>query len=161
VSQDSEEEDAAMGDRPPDVDSRLLAELRALLGAVDGAPSELVASAKLAPELVDLDEEYLALVEAETAGAATRAGRGQTLAFRSPVCRLEVTVDDVGGGLVVEGQVTGVDAVEVVHERVHDSRAAAVDRFGYFTLTRIPSGLGRLVVRAADGRRLPATWVVF
>jgi hypothetical protein len=147
-----------MGDRH--VDSRLLAELRALLDAADGPPAELVASAKLAPELVDLDQEYLALVEAEAGASVTRAG-GQALAWRSPGCRLEVTVDEVGGVLVVEGQVTGVAAVEVVHERMHDSRSATVDRFGYFTLTRIPSGLGRLVVMAADGRRLPATWVVF
>jgi hypothetical protein len=171
MSQDNEE-DASMGDRRAQVDDALLARLRAVLDVADGAPEALVAAAKLSPDIVSLDEDYLDLVQSETVGAgAIRSGDARSLSFQSSECRLEVAVDELAGGvgdagartgvLVLEGRVIGTGAVEVVHETGEESLGGHVDDSGYFTITRVPRGFGRLVVQTTDGRRLPTTWIVF
>jgi hypothetical protein len=161
MSQDGKEEDTMANGRT-DVDDGLLAELGAALAAADGPPAALVAAAKLSPDIVSLDEDYLTLVETEGLVGTTRSGDVRTFAFGSSGCRLQATVTDVGRASVdLEGRVTGVPAEEVLHETAGDTLVASVDGRGYFTLNRVPTGLGRLVVLAADGRRLPAAWVVF
>jgi hypothetical protein len=161
MSQEGEEDDT-VGDRRTDDDTGLLADLRAALEAADGVPEALVAAARLTPDIVTLDEDYLRLVESEALTGATRPREGRTIAFGSSGCRLDLTIDEVGGpGVVVDGRVTGLPVEEIVHESTGGSRAASVDELGYFTMDRVPRGLGRLVVRAADGRRLPAAWIVF
>jgi hypothetical protein len=155
VSQDGEEE-AAVGANWPGTDAELLEVLEELFEP----PHALVASAKMAPDIVALDESYLELVQSE-AIELTR-GPARTYEFRSSQCRLTATVEDVGAAApVLEGRITGTTASEVIHERMHDAHVVPVDDRGYFTLNPSPTGFGRLVVRTADGRRLPAAWVIF
>jgi len=83
------------------------------------------------------------------------------LRFASGHCRLDVAVIDEGRWRTVEGHVRLDDVVQVVHERLGDSRSTTVDRCGYFCLLRVPRGLGRLVLVTSDRRRLPTDWTMF
>lgn len=139
----------------------LLRDLAGLIGDADPVPDHLVAAAKAAPEMVGLDEAYLHLVAGSAEVAAVRGEPARDLVFRSPDCTLEVSVHVQGDARNLDGQVLPGDAVEVIHERLTDERRAPVDSFGQFLLSRVPAGLGRLVVVTTGGRRLPAAWVVW
>ena len=83
------------------------------------------------------------------------------LRFACAECQLDITIADEGRDRLVEGRVSPAGVLQVVHERLSDARSSPVDRCGYFSLPRVPRGLGRLVLVTGDGRRLPSAWTVF
>jgi hypothetical protein len=83
------------------------------------------------------------------------------LRFACAECQLDITIMDEGRDRLVEGRVSPAGLLQVVHERLSDARSSPVDRCGYFSLARVPRGLGRLVLVTGDGRRLPSAWTVF
>jgi hypothetical protein len=161
VSQDRKE-DATMGNGGSQALDGLLAEVGEMLARTDAPPDWLVAEAKLSPEVAAIDAGYLTLIESEaTAAAATRAGDRRTMAFGAAGCQVDVTVEEGADDVSLQGTVNGLEAVEVTFEGRRDARPAPVDARGRFTLARVPRGLGRLVISAADGRRHPTAWVMF
>jgi hypothetical protein len=83
------------------------------------------------------------------------------LRFACAECQMDITIAEEGRDRLVEGRVSPAWVLQVVHERLSDARSAPADRCGYFSLPRVPRGLGRLVLVTGDGRRLPSAWTVF
>ena len=93
--------------------------------------------------------------------SSLQAAPERQIRFACAECELDVTIVDEGRDRLVEGRVSPAGVLRVVHERLSDARSSPVDRCGYFSLPRVPRGLGRLVLVTGDGRRLPSAWTVF
>jgi len=145
-------------------DDALEAKLRSLSTELDPAPELVVASAKAAWELRDLDCQLATLVADSWRDAptvATRDGTGtlRMLTFTSEGASIEVDVesDPVTGARRLRGFVTGAEGDLLVESG--GARVVVPILDGQFDVEGLAGGPARLSAVGADGARIVTTWV--
>ena len=145
-------------------DDALEATLRAISAELDPAPDLVVAGAKAAWELRDLDAQLATLVAdswIDTQAVATRdsAGTLRMLTFTSDGASIEVDVesDPVTGARRLRGFVTGAQGDLVVESGAARIVVPVVD--GQFDVEGLGGGPARLSAVALDGGRIVTTWI--
>lgn len=151
------------GGQPPEAaDDEFIARLRRIAVRADPVPEALLAAARAAFGLREVDVRVAELVRDSAVGAPATAVRGpgaRLLSFEAAdaVIECEVTARaarrDLVGQLVgavaaaVQVQVAGAEAVD-----------AGVDEHGRFAVSGLPAGLLRLRCPLADGSTLMTSW---
>jgi hypothetical protein len=149
-------------------DDQLLARLRAVAAELDSVPADVLAAARTAIDVYDLDGELAELVAdsgsdlPELAFDTVRSGAvdDRLLAFEGAGVRIDVEIFLEDAVLTVAGQLTGAAPGGCVLER--DGRAAEpvdVDALGRFLLVGVPVGPVRFRCHAADGRVVRTVWI--
>jgi hypothetical protein len=145
-------------------DDALEARLRALSAELDPAPDLVVAGAKAAWVLRDLDAQLAMLVAdswIDTQAVATRdsAGTLRMLTFTSDGASIEVDVesDPVTGTRRLRGFVTGAQGDLVVESAAARIVVPIVD--GQFDVDGLGGGPARLSAGGPDGGRIVTTWI--
>jgi hypothetical protein len=150
------------GQPPGEADDELVLRLRRVAARADPVPEVLLAAARAAFGLRDLDARVAELVRDSAVGATATAVRGlgaRLLSFEAAgtVIECEVTAHgtrrDVIGQLV--GSVASALRVQVVGAEAVDVR---VDEQGRFAVSGLPAGLFRLRCSLADGTTLVTSW---
>ena len=147
-----------------DPDERLLDELRRVIAQVDPVPGDVLAAAKAAFLVRDLDEE-LALLVADSASASSglapvrAALAARLLSFEAPGGGVELELTPSGNRVDLQGQVLGGTQGRLTVEHAEGVEQVDVDELGRFIAQALPAG--RLRVRWVDkaGRRTVTPWV--
>jgi hypothetical protein len=145
-------------------EDRLESLLRSLAAELDPAPDLVMAAAKAAWELRDLDTRLATLVadswrDEPALATRDRAGTLRMLTFTSDGASIEVDVevDPVTGARRLRGLVTGTEGDLVVERGASRITVPVVD--GQFDVEHLPPGPARLSVVDLDGARIVTTWV--
>jgi len=145
-------------------DDALEAQLRTLSAELDPAPDLVVASAKAAWELRDLDAQLATLVadswiDAQVVATRDSAGTLRMLTFTSEGASIEVDVesDPVTGTRRLRGFVTGVHGDLTVESGAARVVVPIVD--GQFDVDGLAGGPARLSAGGVGGSRIVTTWV--
>jgi hypothetical protein len=150
-------------DQPPDAaDDELLARLRRIAARADPVPEGLLAAARAAFGLRELDVRVAELVRDSGVGVPATAVRGlgaRLLSFEAADAVIECEVTARGGRRDVIGQLVGAVAA-AVQAQVAGAGAvdARVDDHGRFSISELPAGLFRLRCSLADGTMLMTSW---
>lgn len=141
----------------------LLADLRRIAARVDPVPPMVIENARAALALHRLDAELLDLVrDSADENADLVAVRGDNdvrmFSFEFPPVTVEVQVTETGGWCDLVAHVSGIDLADARVETRSDRRELDTDD-GTLVVDRVPSGLVRLTLGAADGRRFATSWV--
>jgi hypothetical protein len=148
-------------------DDQLIAHLRRIAADADPVPRALLAAARAAFGLRELDVQVAELVRDSAVGASATAVRGpgpRLLSFEVPSSQavdavIECEVTARGPRRDVIGQLVGVAAaalrVQVAEAGPVDVR---VDDHGRFSVSDLPGGLFQLRCSLADGSTLMTSW---
>ncbi|MEM9038123.1 MAG: hypothetical protein AAGA99_25760 [Actinomycetota bacterium] len=137
-------------------DEQLLDDLRRVVGRADPTPNDVVAAAKAAIELRDLDAELAELVADELADAGTRSAVSvEPLVFEVGDVVIEVLVEEARLEVVVAAPtVTSVVVRAPTSEMTLD-----VDSVGR-AVADLPAGRPLRVEAQLGGRRVVTEWFV-
>ena len=159
-------------------DDALVAALRDAAGRYEPVPPAVVATARDAFGLRDLDAELAALVDdgaevsAEVAGVRSATAAARLLVSAVDDVEVELEVTEVGGRRSLVGQVhADADAaddgdgdvqveVEVEVQTPSTTWAAPVDVHGRFAVDDVPAGPLRLRLRLGGSRTVVTAWSV-
>jgi hypothetical protein len=150
-------------DRPPDAaDGELVMRLRQIAACADPVPEALLATARAAFGLRDLDARVAELVRDSAVDATATAVRGpgpRLLSFEAADAVIECEVTARGMRRDVIGQLVGAVAT-ALHAQMTDAEAvdARIDERGRFSISGLPPGLLRLRCSLADGTTLVTSW---
>lgn len=147
-----------------DPDERLLDRLRAVLAQVDPVPADVLAAARAAFTMRDLDEELALLVadsESALGGLATvrAALTARLLSFETPGGGVELELTGAGSRVDLQGQALGSPLTQLTVEHVEGVEQLDVDSLGSFAAQGLPAGRLRLRWVDASGRRVVTPWV--
>lgn len=142
-------------------DDELFAQLQSAVRATGSVPDDVVAFAKTAFELRDIDAELAALTydslhDPELAGAF----RSSTMSVRSLAFGVgDVTLDiDVLADAFV-GQLAPPTSGSVIVETPEgEFRQGQIDELGMFSVPRCPPGEVRFRIEASDGQPITTEW---
>jgi len=142
-------------------DVRLLAELNALYDHDDPVPSAVLEAARGALLWRDFDAELAKLLDgAPLVGQETRtAGDQRLLTFEAEHLTFVVEATELAHGRKLVGQVVPAGPRELWLESADgESKVAAVDELGRFSLSPLPAGPARLRCELPDGTRVVTEW---
>lgn len=150
-------------------EEQLLADLRRIAARVDPVPPLVVESARAALSLRRLDAELLDLVRdsaEDRGGLLTVRGHSDVrmVSFEFPPVTVEVQITEQPSGSDLVAHVSGIELgkaqVETRAQTASRSDRRDLDTDdGTLVVERIPSGLVRLHLSAADGRLYATSWV--
>ena len=144
-------------------DDVLLAQLRAVLDAVDPMPAQVTVEASALFGLRRLDEQLAELVRdsAEDRGgllAVRGEGDVRLISFETGPVTVELQVTERGPVRDLVAQVTGAVVAGAEVETAAGRRPVPIED-SLFTVEGVPAGLLRLRLRTAAGRDLVTSWV--
>lgn len=150
-------------DDPADGDDALLGELREVMSQVDPVPGHVLAAARAAFALRDLDRELAALVadSATSLGgpALVRAPLAvRLLSFEAAETGVELELVPLGQGFDLQGQVLGGVRGPVAVDHPGGVTHVAADEQGRFEVPGLRSGRLRLRWTDGAGRRTATVW---
>jgi hypothetical protein len=145
-------------------DELLIAELRRAAAAADPVPEHVRQAAAAAFAFRDPDAALAELVGDSAAGLGyetvrtDRAGE-QLLSYELRGARAELEVTATGDGPVLTGQLIDAAGTDCELETgTGERRRVAVDEYGRFLLTDLPTGPARLRFSAPAGRPIVTPW---
>ena len=143
-------------------DDELIARLRRIAAEADPVPEALLAAARAAIALRDLDARVAQLVRDSAVDAPATAIRGtgaRMLSFEAGTTAIECEVTGHTGQRDVTGQLVG-GKVASLEAQVAGQPAVSVNvgAHGWFAVRRLPAGPFRLKLRMADGATLVTSW---
>ncbi len=147
-----------------DPDERLLDQLRQVIAQVDPVPPDVLAAARAAFTLRDLDDE-LALLVADSASdlgapATVRASLAvRLLSFEAAGGGVELELTSSASGLDLQGQLLGGLQGQLAVEHEDGVEHPDVDELGRFAAQGLPGTRLRLRWVDAAGRRTVTPWV--
>jgi hypothetical protein len=142
-------------------DDELVARLRRIAARADPVPAALLAAAREAFGLRDLDARVAELVRDSAVGATATAVRGpgtRLLSFEAADAVIECEVTTRGPRRDIIGQLVGAVATTLRVQAGNQAVDAAVDEHGRFSVRDLPAGLLRLYCSLADGNTLVTSW---
>jgi hypothetical protein len=142
-------------------DDELVARLRRIAARADPVPAALLAAAREAFGLRDLDARVAELVRDSAVGATATAVRGpgtRLLSFEAADAVIECEVTTRGPRRDIIGQLVGAVATTLRVQAGNQAVDAAVDEHGRFSVSDLPAGLLRLYCSLADGTTLVTSW---
>lgn len=149
-----------------DDDDELIAELRRVAGRADPVPDHVRQAAAAAFAFRDPDAALAELVGDSGTGVGfetVRADRADdhVLSYELDGSRAELEVTSTGDGPVLTGQLLDATPEDCELETGDGDRLwIAVDEYGRFLLTQVPSGPARLRFRSLDGAAIVTPWFV-
>lgn len=152
------------GGQPPEAaDDEFIAHLRRIAVRADPVPEALLAAARAAFGLREVDVRVAELVRDSAVGAPATAVRGpgaRLLSFEAADAVIECEVTAHGSRRDLVGQLVGAVAAAAVQVQVAGADAvdAGVDEHGRFAVSGLPAGLLRLRCPLADGSTLTTSW---
>jgi hypothetical protein len=147
------------GQTPEDISARdeLEGELRAMAARADDPPAEVLAAARAAFTVRDLDAELAVLLldswdpdPARPLASVRSEGAPRLLSYALRHATIDLEVTERGGACEVIGHVTGVQPEELELESVHHRTPCRIDALGRF-MTRIAPETFRLRAKTAEG----------
>lgn len=152
-----------MNQRPPS-DDELVAHLGRLAAVVDPVPELLLAAARDAFALRELDARVAELVRdsaVDVPAAAVRGPGPRMLSFESGDIAVECEITAHAARRDVFGQLVGGQAALVDAQPAGGAAVTVgLDADGCFTVRDLPSGPVRLRCHLANGTRLVTSWAI-
>lgn len=148
-------------------DDELVARLRTIVGELEPVPRTVVAAARDAIAMRDLDGELAALVADSEAAVPelrfeeVRASTAQSrlLLFEGAGVRVDAEVMEQAGQVTVVGRLIGAAPRDCFLEMADGAvREVLLDDLGRFLIEAVPPGLARLRCRSAGGGRVTTDW---
>ena len=154
----------------PHPDNELAGWLASVVAHADPVPGPLLAAARAAYGLRDLDARVAELVRDSAVDAPAALVRGdgrRLLSFETGELAIECEVRRQPARVDVLGQVVGASATSVTATSITAQGAAApgepvqvpVDGQGRFSIRGLPAGVLRLGARLADGTVVVTSWI--
>lgn len=149
------------------IDDQLMVELRRVVRAVDPVPEGVLAAARAAIAMRDLDGDLAELVADSgtptPAGAVRTGAGGRLLSFTCGPVQIDLEVIDEAAAperlVDIIGQLSGGSAEDCVLEYPGGRQPVSLDREGRFAVTGARSGPMRVRCRSAAGARVTTAWV--
>ena len=143
-------------------DDELMERLRLITATADPVPEAVMAAARAAFGLRDLDALIAELVrdsEVDAPLTAVRGAEARMLSYEAGRTTIECEVMTRSGQRNVSGQLSG-GAASVVEAQVPGSSPVSVpvSAHGWFTVHGLPSGPFRLRCRMTDGATIVTAW---
>ena len=144
-------------------DDELVEQLRRIANEVDAVPDLVSESARAAFSTRHLDDELAELLRDSHATSPAEVRLEQPaprlLSFEAGGVSLELQIEETHGQLVLRGLAIGTAGDAEVETTTTASRAAVIDKQGWFRVEALPVEPVRVRVRAADGRAVTTGWI--